>query len=131
MSQTRAWSMIELVSKGATMAIRTPMYPDRPLRPDGAPRSQIDSPTPATTFDREYWLSHCEGFRVDAAEGRIGVVECVQERGPDGVPLLSVRGGRLGTRLLTVSTADVAFIVPRATRIWLASPVRLIGSEPG
>ena len=59
-------------------------------------------------FDRQYWLAHCNGFRVDAAEGRLGFVEDVGEN------VLVVRAGRLGRRLLLVAPTEVAFIVPRA-----------------
>jgi hypothetical protein len=94
-----------------------PPRPSRPKRP------------PASGFDREYWLAHCEGFRVDAEGGRLGFVEAVHADAWRDEPLLVVRAGRLGRRLLHVPASEVAFIVPRAERIWLASPVRIAGSE--
>ena len=83
----------------------------------------------APPFDRDYWLAHCTGFRVDAVEGRLGFVEDVQEpfRG-GGEPTLVVRAGRLGRRLLVVPGSEVAFIVPRAQRLWLRSPTTLTDS---
>jgi hypothetical protein len=33
------------------------------------------SPVKAARFDRDYWLSHCEGYRVEASDGRLGFVE--------------------------------------------------------
>jgi hypothetical protein len=80
------------------------------------------------TFDRDYWLRQCEGYRVDGAEGRLGFVDSIRDEG-DGEAILAVRAGRLGRRLLLVRARDVAFIVPRAQRIWLAAPTEIIGSE--
>ena len=81
-------------------------------------------------FDRGYWLAHCEGFRVEADEGTIGFVESVST-GPEGEPMLAVRAGVLGRRVLVIPAGSVAFIVPRAQRIWLHSPVRLLGTRDG
>ena len=79
---------------------------------------------------RNYWLAHCEGFRVDGNAGRIGIVEEVRDGGADGEPLLAVRAGLLGRRLLLVPAGAVFEIVPRAMRIWLRGPVTIAGSEP-
>ena len=82
------------------------------------------------SFDRDYWLSHCEGFRVDTADGRLGFVEELR-RGADGEGgVLAVRAGLLGRRNVLVPAAEVDFIVPRAERIWLHSPVTILGTEP-
>jgi hypothetical protein len=87
-------------------------------------------PTQPRGFDRAYWLGHCEGYRVDAADGRLGFVEEVRPA-PAGEPtMLAVRAGRLGRRLLLVPDSEVAFIVPRAQTIWLRSPVAVAGTEP-
>lgn len=87
-----------------------------------------DSRTPMS-FDRGYWLSHCEGFRVDTADGRLGFVEELRA-GIDGQgDMLAVRAGLLGRRIVLVPVTEVDFIVPRAKRIWLHSPVRIHGSE--
>jgi hypothetical protein len=40
-------------------------------------RSQLRPASDSVCFDREYWLAHCEGFRVDAAGGRLGFVEAI------------------------------------------------------
>lgn len=84
--------------------------------------------TPANEkgFDRAYWLAHCEGYRVDTADGRLGFVE---ELRSGRAPMLVIRAGRLGRRLLLVPAAEVDFIVPRAQRIWLKSPVSILGTE--
>ena len=91
------------------------------------PRPEPDDRDESKGFDRTYWLGHCEGFRVDTANGRLGLVEEVV--GDDGAATLRVRAGRLGRRVLLVPAAEVAFIVPRAERIWLRSPVAIAGSE--
>jgi hypothetical protein len=117
------------------MATRTnpsrtrPGRPRRALSPVGRAVQDIE-----TNFDREYWLAHCEGYRVDAEAGRLGFVEAVRADGsPDG-HLLCVRAGRLGLRLLFIPVSQVALIVPRLERIWLSGPVRVVeseASEPG
>lgn len=83
-----------------------------------------------TSFDREYWLGHCEGFRVEYEGGALGFVDEVRSP-PDFTEkrMLAVRAGMLGRRLLLVPAEEVAFIVPRAERIWLKSSPRILGSE--
>ncbi len=82
---------------------------------------------PLPAFDRDYWLAHCQGYRVDGTEGRIGFVDGVrvERRGT----VLAVTAGRLGRRILLVPAENVAFIVPRAERIWLQTPLTIVGSE--
>ena len=92
------------------------------------PAHDINSPT---SFDRDYWLSHCEGFRVDTAHGRLGFVEEVRGGDDRYGDVLAVRVGLLGRRIVLVPATEVDAIVPRAERIWLHSPVRILGSEPG
>ena len=82
-----------------------------------------------TSFDRDYWLSHCEGFRVDTADGRLGFVEEVRAGVGRNGDVLAVRAGLLGRRIVLVPATGVDFIVPRAERIWLRSPVEILGSE--
>jgi hypothetical protein len=96
------------------------------------PRHLRTVPVPETQleFDREYWLAHCEGYRVDGAGGRIGFVEEIRANPADpDLPLLAVRAGRFGRRVLIVPSEAVQFIVPRARRIWLRSPVEIVASE--
>lgn len=83
------------------------------------------------SFDRAYWLAHCEGFRVETADGRLGIVTEIRAGdGPDDA-VLAVRAGVLGRRIVLVPVREVEFIVPRAQRIWLHSPTRIVGTEPG
>lgn len=71
-------------------------------------------------FDRDYWVSHSDGFRVDAAHGRVGFVEAVRsDPGEPGSVLLLIRAGTLGRRVIVARSADVWMIVPRAKRMWL------------
>jgi hypothetical protein len=85
-----------------------------------------DEVGPTDLFDRSYWLSNCEGFRVEFPGGAHGYVEEVRYRGdPDRAALLAVRVGRLGARVVVVPVDEVRFIVPRAERIWLRSPLEI------
>ena len=77
-------------------------------------------------LDRDYWLAHCEGYRVDAGRRRIGFVQETLDAGTEpGRPLLVVRGGRLGRRLFTARPEDVVAVVPRELRLWLRSDAPL------
>jgi len=69
---------------------------------------------------RFYWLCRSEGFRVDAPEGRFGLVEAVMFRvRPDEPDALIVRAGVLGRRLVIVPIEDVADVLPRKGRLVL------------
>jgi hypothetical protein len=80
--------------------------------------------------ERDYWIGHCEGFRVEGSAGRIGFVEEVRAGTGPGQTVLAVRAGMLGRRVLLISVDEVFSIVPRAQRLWLRNPVSLAGSEP-
>ena len=74
---------------------------------------------------RDYWLSHCQGFRVDSADGRVGIVEEVVFASRRACPdALAVRGGLFGTRLLLVLPSDVEAISPRQRRLLIRAPSR-------
>ena len=75
-------------------------------------------------FDRAYWLSRCEGFLVQDAEGmRIGtVVEFHYHSRVDQPDELAVRAGRFGHRLLVYRTEAVQEIMP--------GPRALVGLVP-
>lgn len=83
-----------------------------------APPEAIVAPF-APELDRDYWLAHCDGYRVDGDGGRVGFVE--EARVELGRVVLRVRLGRLGRRVLSIGGDEVAFVVPRAERIWLRS----------
>jgi hypothetical protein len=78
-------------------------------------------------FDRAYWLSRCEGFLVEGADGtRIGVVVELHYRSRlDQPDELAVRAGRFGQRLLIYPVEAVQTIRPNQARLLLAA-----GSAP-
>jgi hypothetical protein len=84
-------------------------------------------PRPGWSKDED--LGHCVGYRVDGVGGRIGFVDDVRPGG-GGPELLAVRAGRWGKRLLMFSAVDVAFVVPRTKRIYLAASAAPVASEP-
>jgi hypothetical protein len=72
----------------------------------------------ASNFD--YWLRRCEGFRVDAPQGRVGFVEEVRYASRlDRPDVIAVRVGLLARLLLIVPVGEVAEILPREERIVL------------
>jgi len=99
------------------------------------PRKHLRSAPPLssraeTTFDRDYWIAHCEGYRVDGHEGRIGFVEEVRDNPDDpATPLLAIRAGMLGRRILVATANQVHMIAPRAQQVWLRTPLTIVQSE--
>jgi hypothetical protein len=89
-----------------------------PQRPRGA----------ASNFD--YWLRRCEGFRVDAPQGRVGFVEEVRYASRcDRPDVIAVRAGFLGRLLLIVPVGEVAEILPGKELVVLRSSPRLAATE--
>ena len=83
-----------------------------------------------SSFDRDYWVGHCEGYRVEGHAGRIGFVEEVRDDPAEpSRKLLAIRAGLLGRRLIVLSADEIEFIVPRAERIWIRAPHTILGSE--
>lgn len=78
-------------------------------------------PGPArSSYDREYWLRRCEGFRVDSPGGRVGTVAELRFRSNAERPdALAVRTGWLRRRLLLVPVEQVEHVLPRQERIVL------------
>jgi hypothetical protein len=71
------------------------------------------------TFDLDYRLCRCEGFRVDSPGGRVGVVEEVHFHSRiDRPDALAVRTGFLGRPLL-IPVDDVAEVSFREERVVL------------
>jgi hypothetical protein len=103
------------------LAVRRTQRVARRLGVVTAPVSAPAEAEPAGAPDREYWLEHCDGFRVDGPRGRIGVVEEVRHTA-EGGSLLVIRTGVLGLRAVAISTREVFEIVPRARRLWLKTP---------
>jgi uncharacterized protein YrrD len=71
-------------------------------------------------LDTDYWLGHCQGFRVDSPGKRIGRVEDVlfktRVERPD---TLLIRAGILRTHLVAVPVEEVKEISPRNEHIEL------------
>jgi len=103
-------------------ATRRATIEPRPKRRTAPPAVNPDG------FDRNYWITHSEGFRVEGGEGRIGVVHHILEDGSDRTTL-AVLAGRLGRRLLLIQADEIAFIVPRAKRIWLRTPTTIVSTQ--
>ena len=82
----------------------------------------------ASNFD--YWLRRCEGFRVDAPQGRVGFVEEVRYASRcDRPDAIAVRVGLLGRLLLIIPVGEVAEILPREERILLHRSPRRTATE--
>jgi PRC-barrel domain len=80
----------------------------------------------------EHWLRHCQGFRVDSADGRIGTVENVRFDGPSPEPqALVIRVGLFGKRLLIVPVSEVKAILPHERLVVLPASPRLLATEAG
>jgi len=82
-----------------------------------------DHPPPARPLDAgrrggDYWLGHCEGFKVQSPEGEVGVVESVVFAAGAARPAyLAVTGGRVLLRTALVPCAEVVSIDARRTRL--------------
>jgi hypothetical protein len=89
-------------------------------------------PYQRSSFDRDYWLSHCEGFTVMSSAGRVGVVKEVRFRSrADRPDVLVVRAGLLGRRTILIAIDDVDEVIPREKRIRLrGAPQPLPNDRP-
>lgn len=76
-----------------------------------------------TYWTSDYWLGHCEGFRVDSPDGRVGIVELVLGKEDEPVAL-AVREGLFALHTIVVPIEDVAEVQPYAERIILRSTPR-------
>jgi hypothetical protein len=80
-------------------------------------------------FGSDYWLGHCEGFRVDSHDGQIGIVEEVRPGSTRGDPeTLIVRAGRFSTRLLIVPIGEIEEILVQAERVVLRASPQLVAT---
>jgi hypothetical protein len=84
----------------------------------------LEFPRPLA-WDHDHWLCRCEGFRVDAPTGRVGLVEAARFGSRlDRPDELLVRVGVLSNRRLVVAVSDVQQVIPRQQRIVLLSAQR-------
>jgi len=101
---------------------------DAPTRWLSSPESV--QPEPKAPIDREYWLAHCEGYRVDSPGGRVGLVEEVRcADGGERPESLAVLAGMRGRRRLIIPVSEIGEIVPYAQRVFLKSNARIVGTE--
>jgi hypothetical protein len=93
------------------------------LTADHPPPAQPVAPARA---DGDYWLGHCEGFKVQSPEGEVGVVEAVVHAPDAGRPAyLAVTGGRLLLQTALVPCGEVVSVDARQARLDVrARPVR-------
>jgi hypothetical protein len=87
--------------------------------------AHLEFPRPID-FGDDYWLCRCEGFRLDAPSGRLGVIAEVRFASRlDRPDELVVRSGLFGNRVTIVPVSEVAEVLPRQGRIVLRnSPER-------
>ena len=85
----------------------------------GTPRRRDSTVSTISVEGRRYWLTHSEGFRVDAPGGRVGFVEAIVERDAGEPSALIVRAGLFGRRLLVVPAVEVEEVIPRRKRLRL------------
>jgi hypothetical protein len=75
-------------------------------------------PRTSPPLDQDYWLGHCEGFRVDGPEGCMGVVEHVVYRSrADRPDVVAVTSGVWRARTAEVLIADVTEVWPAQERL--------------
>jgi len=79
---------------------------------------EIGAPSCWTT---EYWLGHCEGYRVFTDEGPIGFVEEVLWEANEEPTALVVRVGEAFAHLLTVPVEAVEGFDPAGERVFIGS----------
>jgi hypothetical protein len=78
--------------------------------------------------DEEYWLSHCEGFRVDGPEGRLGVVDHLVYRSrADRPDIVAVTSGMWRARTAEVLVSDVVEVWPAQARLVVRPGLRPFG----
>lgn len=80
--------------------------------------------------DPEYWLAHCEGYRVESPGGRVGIVEDVRHaEGAERAESLAVLAGMFGRRRLIIDVRDVSAIVPYEQCVLLKADAKIVGTE--
>jgi len=80
--------------------------------------------------DFEYWLAHCEGYRVDSPGGRVGIVENVHHaEGVERAESLAVLAGMFGRRRLIIDAGQVNAIVPHEQCVLLKANANIIRTE--
>lgn len=87
-----------------------------------------------SSFGRDYWLRHCQGFHVHSPDGRIGKVRGVRYDSGAEPEVLEVGAGFLGRRMLLVPVSAIEEIIAEQKRIvlwassWAARPDEVLAS---
>jgi hypothetical protein len=76
---------------------------------------------PRSCWAIDYWLRHCEGFRVCESAGPIGHVEAVLMNDADEPHSLVVRVGSAFSVLVTFPVEAVEGLDPTTERVFVAS----------
>lgn len=71
----------------------------------------------------DYWLRHCEGYRVWDSTGPIGYVEVVLTTDDDKPHSLVVRVGSVFSQLVTIPVDAVEGVDPAGERVFVALTV--------
>jgi hypothetical protein len=96
--------------------------------PSSALESVQGESEPPSTF--EYWLAHCEGYRVDSPGGRVGIVEDVHRaEGVERAESLAVLAGMFGRRRLIIEADQVNAIVPHEQCVLLKANANILRTE--
>jgi hypothetical protein len=87
------------------------------------PGAEGEGPFSPLPGDTEYWLRHCEGFRVESPRRRLGVVEFVAaEDALEGAEVVAVRTGGFRSRRVMVALDDVIEVRPSECRLIVLDP---------
>jgi hypothetical protein len=87
----------------------------RPGEPTAGDIRPFGSPSPVGA---EYWLHHCDGFRVDGPDGRVGVVDHVELGLEADVPdVVAVASGLWRIRLTRIPLRHVVAVEPGRRRL--------------
>lgn len=83
--------------------------------------SVVTAPYPAQKSESsscQYWLGHCEGYRVETLAGHLGYVEEVVWAPDDSEPVgLKVRATQGTCGLIVLTVGQIEEIIPLAERI--------------
>jgi hypothetical protein len=114
-------------------AARISKFTRQPMR--GGLVSVVDAPMQHASggsdgVEDDYWLSHCEGYRVESSGGRIGLVEEVRRAADNGqAESLAVLAGIRGLRRLVIPVSEIALVVPHDERLVLKERAEIASSE--
>jgi hypothetical protein len=77
-------------------------------------------------YGLDYWLHRCQGFRVEAATGEIGIVRGLRFHGSIEPDQLEIASGLLGRRRRLVPVDQVEAIFPKKRLVVLSGKHRVV-----